>query len=236
VVGSTDHPQVLIGCLLVDTRICPRVPLGPGDEATSKPGHLSSPKMQREHHHFRRLRGWLHPHHLSQKHQSVLKDIPSTQVKLITSYQPAPVSPANQPADITSTGVIDNVTPDSRRGKETQDKLETAIHHLNFSVERLFKISSVLRGTMKPESLAQPVQGGMDLLSEESLNGGIALVEMNMAVLIRHEKETAEASESQTGFMAATGRFLRTTVRLVTPALKNFLIVAVQGSAVNSVV
>jgi hypothetical protein len=70
----------------------------------------------------------------------------------------------------------------------------------------------------------------------ESLNAAINLVEKDMAALIDEQKEKAEARKSGSGFNAATGRFLRTTVRLITPALKNFLIVAVQGSAVNSLV
>ena len=116
----------------------------------------------------------------------------------------------------------------------TQDgksaKVNAAIGKLNQAIIRLYKTSAVLRGGLKPENWSNAAD--LDFLTARNLDEEVQRVATVTQQLITEQKRIKGEQSSQQGLMVATERFLGATGRLISPALKSFLKVVLQGSAV----
>jgi hypothetical protein len=117
-------------------------------------------------------------------------------------------------------------------GKAPDIKVQEAVNKLNNSVIRLYKTSALIKGDLKPEEWSnKPV---LEHLGVRTLDESIELVATVTQQLIADINQAKMDRKSQKGLMVSTERFLKTTCFVISPALKNFLKVVVQGSAVIS--
>jgi hypothetical protein len=120
----------------------------------------------------------------------------------------------------------------SGTSKESNKRLKEAIDKLNNAVIRLYKASALLRGDLKQEDLSKDLN--LPPLNVHTLDERISEAETITKQLIAEFKRAKEERKAQKGFLVAIEKFLKTTSYVVSPALKSFLKVAVQGSAVTS--
>jgi hypothetical protein len=116
--------------------------------------------------------------------------------------------------------------------KDPDGKVEEAIKKLNSSVKRLYKTTAMLRGELKPEDWTK--EPNLKALDVHSLDEGISRVAAVTQQFISSHKLAKEERKSQKSFVLATEKFLKTTGFFLSPALKSFLKVAIQASAVIS--
>jgi hypothetical protein len=118
----------------------------------------------------------------------------------------------------------------NRKTEKDHDKLEESIAKLNRSVTQLYKTIALLQGDLQPEDWSK--QPNLKPLDVQNLDEGTQLVATVTQQLIAKHKRVKEEKDAQKGLLVATERFLKTTGYVISPALKTFLKVVVQGAAV----
>jgi hypothetical protein len=116
---------------------------------------------------------------------------------------------------------------------DTADHTTQAVTQLNSAVIRLHKTCALLTDQLNPRDLST-VQLNLPSLDVDSLDTAISNVQsFTQQLLAERRRVRAEGIRRNPGLLAIE-KFLKTTCYIVTPALKSFLAVAVQGSAVSS--
>lgn len=114
-------------------------------------------------------------------------------------------------------------------GDNPKSVTDYAIERLNTSVRRLYKTTNLLTSQLMEQEWSKEIIG-LEQLTTENLDAEIRKVGNVTEQLIptqnKAEKRSLNVIEA---FLSFVGR----TVRAITPALKTFLEVAVQGSAVR---
>jgi|SRR5579859_2394781 len=122
-------------------------------------------------------------------------------------------------------------TAASQGGKRA--KIDAAIGRLNRAIIRLYKTSAILRGGLKPEDWSNAVN--LDFLKARNLDDEIQRVASLTQQLILEQNRVSTEQASRKGLLAGTERFISATGRIIAPAVKNILKVAVEASAVSSI-
>jgi hypothetical protein len=142
----------------------------------------------------------------------------------------APVSKAKRGDGFANRGLT--TSPSPTISGDLSPPIKSAIEQLNVSVQRLHMTTGLLDGTVKEEQWGNDV--AIKAIQIEHLDAGIQEIGDVIERLISQEIQNKRVQNSREGFLPATERFLRSVGQTISPMLKNFLIVAIQGSAVES--